>query len=69
MTTMTTDRDWIEINTDRLIRRAKRSQFSAEIFADAREIHRREAVVMDVALMISLRYWEGNPITGEVRGI
>ena len=63
------ERDWIEQNTDRLIRRANRSQFAADIFRDARDIHARDAVVMDVALMMSLRYWEGNPITGEVTGI
>lgn len=61
--------DWIKQNTDRLIRRARRSQYAAEIFADARHIHETEALVMDVALMISLRYWEGNPITGEVAGL
>ena len=61
--------DWIEQNTDRLIRRAKRSQFAADIFRDARDIHDNDGYVMDVALMMSLRYWEGNPITGEVTGI
>jgi len=60
---------WIEENTDKMIRRARRSQFAEEIFATAREIHEDEAVVMDVALMMSLRYWEGNPVTGEVSGL
>ena len=62
------DRDWIEIKTEHMIRRAKRSQFAADIFRDAREFH-ADGYVMDVALMMSLRYWEGNPITREVAGI
>jgi len=59
-------RDWIEQKTDRLIRRAKRSQFAKNIFRDAHDFHRIDGYVMDVALMLSLKYWEGNPITGEV---
>jgi acetyl-CoA carboxylase alpha subunit len=60
--------DWIELKTARLIARAKRSQYARDIFADAKAIH-AEGYVMDVALMKSLQYWEGNPITGLVSGI
>ena len=60
--------DWIEQKTARLIARAKLSQFARDIFADAREFH-REGYVMDVALMKSLQYWEGCPITGLVSGV
>ena len=61
-------RDWLETKAEKLILRAKRSQFAADIFRDAREFH-ADGYVMDVALMMALRYWEGNPITGEVSGV
>jgi len=61
-------RDWIEIKTDRMIQIAKRSQFAADIFRDARDFH-AEGFTMDVAIAKSLRYWEGNPVTGHTPGV
>lgn len=60
--------DWIEEKTAKLIGRARRSQFSKDIFGDAAHIY-DQGYAMDVALMISLRYWVGDPVTGEVTGV
>jgi len=64
----TISKDWIELKTEKMINRARSSQFKQHIIDDARRFH-SEGYQMDVALMMSLKYWEGNPITGEVVGI
>jgi hypothetical protein len=60
--------DWIEAKTERLLRRARASQYWVNILADAKQIE-AEGFVFDVALMKSLRYWVGCPITGHVSGV
>lgn len=51
------DADWIETKTAELLARAKRSQFFADVIADALHIEKRDALVWDVALAISVNYW------------
>jgi hypothetical protein len=63
-----TTRDWLEIKADQMIRKAKSSQFAADIFRDAREFH-TQGYTMDVALHMALKYWEGHPQTGRVPGV
>lgn len=61
-------KNWLERKAEKLIARARASQFKRDIFADA-DRFRREGYVPDVALMMSLRYWAANPVTGEVLGV
>ena len=55
MTTFTTD--WVEIKNAELIARAKRSRWAREIFAEA-DYFIAKGYATDVALAISLSYWE-----------
>ena len=61
--------DWLETKCEQMIGRARRSQFARSIFADAAAIVEHDAMAPDVALIISLRYWEGDAITGRVSGV
>ena len=60
--------DWLETKLDRMVRKLARSQWRENILADAREIA-EEGFTWDVALVRSLRYWEGHPQTGRVLGV
>jgi hypothetical protein len=60
--------DWIETKTARLLRKARTCGFFQDVIRDA-ERFSEDGYVWDVALMLSLRYWAGNPITGEVTGV
>ena len=60
--------DWIEAKTSRLLTAARRSGFFANVIADAK-LFAAEGYVWDVALMLSLRYWAADPVTGRVPGV
>lgn len=49
--------DWIETNTAHLLARATRTPYFRDVIADAKAIQETDAVVWDVALAISVRYW------------
>ena len=66
---MPTEPDWLETKCERMIGRARQSQFARDIFADAARLVADHDYQPDVALIISLRYWEGNPSTGRVSGV
>ena len=52
------EKDWIERKTDELLTRARSTGFFSDVIKDARWIRETDAVVWDVALAISLKYWE-----------
>ena len=51
-------KDWIERKTDKLLARAKKTGFFDSVIIDAKWIQETDAVVWDVALALSLRFWE-----------
>lgn len=58
--------DYLERKAAALIAAARSSRWKQEIFEDADEL-RELGYAPDVALAIALRYWEGDPATGELR--
>jgi hypothetical protein len=57
--------DWIESKTDELLAIARASKFKRDILSDASGFE-SQGFVPDVALAMSIRYWEGCPITGKL---
>lgn len=51
-------KDWVERKTDKLLARAKKTGFFGDVITDAKWIQKTDGVVWDVALVLSLRFWE-----------
>lgn len=61
--------DWIEANAAQLVAIAKRSPHAAKVFRDAAALVDAHAYQLDVALMLSIRYWLSCPVSGRVPGL
>lgn len=60
--------DWLEVKAAQLVTIAKRSPHAAEVFRDAVALVDAHAYQLDVALMLSIRYWLACPVSGCVPG-
>jgi hypothetical protein len=49
-------KDWIELRTEQLLKKAKLSGFFKDVISDAEEFE-KQGFVWDVALAMSCEYW------------
>ncbi len=61
--------DWVEAHAAQLVAITKRSLHAAEVFRDAVALVDAHAYQLDVALMMSVRYWLACPVSGRVPGL